>query len=287
MGLPIHYVSPRRTPYILVSVLLSFAIFTCSEPPFEGETGGGTMMTTAGSTGGNMSTGGSMAGLFSGGMDEQIGCDPNDDLGVCALCGPVLQVIKPLDDENCPFIACDELTQYQWTPTDDGGRVCSVFRAEPPAGRCKDLGVCYSDPADACTPSVVPEVLFTVYPGCGDFSGCEGSDGPDVSMQAPGSACHTLGECGEDGRCSAPPSCFGNKPNYVNGFCPDPDSPDSCDLSVDINLEAEANEIRCSIVCATQGGCSTGWDTSGSCNRGGEVGCNADRRQLICRCNGG
>ena len=124
---------------------------------------------------------------------------------------------------------------------------------------------------------------MTVYPGCGEVTGCEGMLSPDGSQKPDGAECHSLGVCGPDG-CTAPPSCSGIQPPYVKEFCQDPNAPEQCDKYIDLNGENNAEDIDCTIACATIGRCQTGWDSNGGCNRGNEIGCSTRRRQLICRC---
>ena len=77
---------------------------------------------------------------------------------------------------------------------------------------------------------------------------------------------------------------------FVEKHCPDPSTPvnevEGCDMLVDMNNIPDRNEISCTLACATENGCITGWDTSGDCQRGGEIGCSNSRSRLICRCRG-
>ena len=241
----------------------------------------------AGDTGGSLFGGRTAGGMSAGAtMNVTDACEYGENLGVCMICGPNLTPIKPLNDERCPYVPCETLTRYQAMPLEDGGRTCSQFIATPPVDSCKDLGVCYESPEEACTLSSTPTTLFTVYPGCGEFTGCDGEISPDASIKAEGEVCHSIGTCDAEGRCSAPASCSGDKPEYVVNHCPGPDSEEGCDLLIDMNGVPNANDISCTLACATQNGCITGWDSNNSCDRGGEIGCSTRRRQLICRCRG-
>lgn len=210
-------------------------------------------------------------------------CVVGEELGLCAVCGPLLTPIMPTNDPNCPPIDCSSLTQYQAMNIENGGRVCMQYIADPPSSSCKDLGACYESAEEACSINPTPIPLVTVYPGCGEFTGCEGDLSPDGSQKPEGAECHSLGSCGADG-CSAPASCSGIQPQYVKEFCPDSNAPEQCDKYIDINGVDNADDIDCTIACATIGRCQTGWDSNGGCNRGGEIGCSTRRRQLICRC---
>lgn len=254
----------------------------CSDPytattAVGGETTGGLQAGAQAGEGG-FSFGGSQ-------ITEEFECTDQDDLGNCAICGPTLRPIMPLNDTDCPYISCDSLTSYTTMDTEDGGRSCYIYEATTAAGNCKELGSCYEDPAEACTPGTTPELVLTVYPGCGDFRGCMGAESPDVSLSNEGASCHSLGTCGADGRCSAPPSCLGSVSNYVEKHCPEINSPQRCTLSVNMDLEGAADRISCRTACATRGGCQKAWDTSGSCQFGGEIGCTEERPRLICQCN--
>ena len=229
-------------------------------------------------------------GTATGGMsvtpDVPDTCEFGEDLGLCMICGPNLTPIKPLNDDRCPYVPCESLTRYQALPTEDGGRTCAQYTATPPIDNCKELGICYEDVEDACTVDTTPMTLFTVYPGCGEFTGCDGDISPDASIKPEGSTCHSLGTCDAEGRCSAPSSCEGDKPEYVRNHCPEPNMDEGCDLFVDMNGIQNADDISCTLVCATQNGCLTGWDSNNGCVRGGEIGCTTRRHQLICRCRG-
>ena len=222
--------------------------------------------------------------VFNGGRELPDSCAVGEELGLCAICGPLLEPLKPADDVNCPNIDCSVLTQYQAMNLDDGGRVCMQYQADPPLSSCRDLGLCYESPEEACTLDPTPIPLVTVYPGCGEFTGCEGAISPDGSEKPEGSECHSLGICGPEGKCSAPASCNGIHPPYVREFCPDENALDQCNKYIDLNGTENADDINCTIACATVGRCQTGWDSNGGCSRGGEIGCNTRRRQLICRC---
>ena len=230
------------------------------------------------SSSGGLSLGGSISG-----PDE---CYIGEELDLCMVCGPSLTPIKPLNDERCPYLPCETLTRYQAMPVEDNGRTCVQYLAAPPVNNCKEFGVCYEDPEEACMLSATPMTLFTVYPGCGEFTGCDGAMSPDASIKPEGSVCHSIGICGADGRCSAPQACEGDKPEYVRDHCSDANTDEGCDLLVDMNGIQNADDISCTLVCATQNGCVTGWDSNNGCGRGGEIGCNTRRRELICRCRG-
>ncbi len=211
-------------------------------------------------------------------------CIIGETLGLCATCGPQRTPLMPNNDENCPFVDCSPLTQYQAMNNENGGRTCLEYSSTPPESSCKDLGQCYEDIEEACQLNPTPSPLVTVYPGCGEFTGCEGSIGPDGSTSPVGSVCHGLGECGADGRCSAPQSCSGVHPEYVTQFCSDDNDSEVCDKHIDLNGVNNASDINCDIACATIGRCVSAWDSNGGCSKGGQVNCDTRRRQLICRC---
>ena len=52
----------------------------------------------------------------------------------------------------------------------------------------------YLDIEESCTLDPTPVPLVTVYPGCGEFTGCEGELGP-MAIAPVGSTCRP-GECG-------------------------------------------------------------------------------------------
>ena len=269
----------QYVPIVHTLLLLLCTPLACSDPPNPVSSTENTSNTAGTIEGGSEST-----VVFEGGRDLPDTCRVGEELGLCAICGPLLEPIKPADDENCPYIDCSSLTQYQAMNTEDGGRVCMQYLADPPSSSCRDLGQCYETPEEACTLNPTPVPLVTVYPGCGEFTGCEGEISPDGSQKPEGAECHGLGMCGPEGRCSAPPSCNGVHPTYVQNFCPDSNAPDQCDKYIDLNGTDNADDVNCTIACATIGGCQTGWDSNGGCNKGGEIGCNTRRRQLICRC---
>ena len=242
------------------------------------------------SMGGGQSPG-EMPGISIGGISAGGGvveypdeCLIGERLGICATCSPSREPVMPINDDECPFVDCSPLTQYQAMNTEDGGRTCFEFVSNPPETSCKSLGECYSDIEESCTLDPTPVPLVTVYPGCGEFTGCEGGLGPDGSTAPVGSVCHGLGQCGADGRCSAPSSCAGIQPEYVTQFCADNSEPEACDKHIDLNGVDNAEEITCTIACATIGRCVGAWDSNGGCNRGGQLSCDTRRRQLICRC---
>ena len=202
------------------------------------------------------------------------------------VCGPNLTPTKPLNDDRCPYLPCESFTRYQAMPVENGGRACVQYLSAPPMNNCKEIGACYEDPEEECTLDPTPINLFTVYPGCGEFTGCDGEVSPDASIKAAGATCHSVGTCNAEGLCSAPASCEGDKPEYVRDHCPDPDANEGCDLFIDMNGIQNDDDISCTLACATQNGCIKGWDSSNGCERGGEVGCNQRRRTLICRCQG-
>lgn len=264
--------------YALISILLLNSP-ACSDAPSPSAISGNNPYVA-----GVEMAGGESTSIFRGGQDLPETCRVGEELGLCAICGPLLEPIKPADDGNCPYIDCSGLTQYQAMNTEDGGRVCMQYLADPPASSCRDIGVCYESPEEACTLNPTPIPLVTVYPGCGEFTGCEGEVSPDGSEKPEGAECHGLGICGVDRKCSAPPSCNGIHPAYVQNFCPDANAPDQCDKYVDLNGTENAGDINCTIACATIGGCQTGWESNGGCSKGQDIGCNTRRRQLICRC---
>ena len=277
-----------------ISVMLLMFIFLnstgCSDvvvsPPnmTGGETG---VQTQAGSFqfGGN-----ALGGMFGDNPgatpDIPDSCESGENLGICMVCGLNLTPIKPLNDDRCPYLPCETLTRYQAMPAEDQGRVCVQYLATAPMDNCKEIGICYEDADEACMLNPTPMELFTVYPGCGEFTGCDGDISPDASIKSEGEACHSIGTCDAEGRCSAPASCEGDKPDYVKNHCPDPNMDEGCDLFVDMNGVPNADDISCTLACATQNGCLKGWDSNNGCERGGEIGCNTRRRQLICRCQG-
>ena len=244
------------------------------------------------STVGGQESGGGIGGqetgdILTGGgtiMEYPEECLVGEKLGICAICGPLREPLMPINDDECPVIDCSPLTQYQAMNTEDGGRTCLEYSSTPPETSCKALGECYSDIEEACILDPTPVPLVTVYPGCGEFTGCQGELGPDGNTAPVGSLCHGLGECGADGRCTAPPSCSGTHPLYVTQFCPDDNDPEACDKHIDLNSEANANQINCDIACATIGRCVRAWNSNGGCNRGDQINCGTRGRQLICRC---
>ena len=224
--------------------------------------------------------------VISGGgvVENQDECIIGDRLGLCVTCSALREPVMPLNDSECPSLDCNPLTQYQAMNTEDGGRTCLEYVSYPPETTCKALGECYTDIEEACTLDPTPVPLVTVYPGCGEFTGCEGGVGPDGRTAPVGAICHDLGVCGADGRCSAPPSCAGIHPQYVTQYCPDNSAPDACDKHIDLNTENNADDINCTIACATIGRCVGAWDSNGGCMKGGQLSCDTRRRQLICRC---
>ena len=285
-----HVILKRRRLWIYsmfamicgLSIACTTVVYESTDMGAGGETGGGGL---SGMTAGYL-TGGTPSGEVPIIPDE---CEIGQQIGLCAECAPTFTPVALLNDPQCPYIPCETLIRYQVMTNDEGGRSCLQYLAEQPPNNCKEIGVCYEDPAEACVVSETPTTLFTVYPGCGDFTGCEGAVSPDASIKGEGEACHSIGTCSAEGRCSAPPSCEGGKPDYVVGHCPDPDDPSGsagCDLRVDLNTVDNADDISCTLVCATQNGCVTGFEVSGDCGRGREIGCGDRKRQLICRCNG-
>lgn len=266
-------------PIFLVSSFVGLFTFACSD------TAGLNLGETAGELAGMSIAGEEEGGINLGGrMPLPDNCTVGEELGLCAVCGPLLEPIMPTNDSNCPNIDCSPLTQYQAMNTEDGGRVCLQYLADPPVNSCRELGLCYEEASEACLLDPTPIPLITVYPGCGEFTGCNGAVSPDGSQKPEGSECHGLGSCTAEGRCSAPASCSGIHPPYVREFCPDTNAPEQCDKYVDLNGIDNATDINCNIACATIGGCQNGWDSNGGCNRGSAIGCNARRRQLVCRC---
>ena len=264
---------------ILVISILSFIfINACSDQPIPIRSSAGV------ESGGEALISGDEGGISLGGRNDlPENCIVGEVLGLCAVCGALMTPVMPINDSNCPQIDCSSLTQYQSMNIENGGRVCMQYLADPPSSTCKDLGVCYESPEDACTINPTPIPLVTVYPGCGEFTGCEGAVSPDGSQKPDGAECHALGTCGASG-CSAPPSCSGIQSEYVREFCPDPDAPEQCDKLIDLNGIENAGDIDCTIACATIGGCQNGWESDGGCNRGRVIGCSERRERLICRC---
>ncbi len=262
-----------------IAIILLLCISACSDQVAPSGTMEGNLAGT------EMLVSGDEGGIsFSGMNDVPESCVVGEELGLCAVCGPLLTPIMPTNDPNCPSIDCNALTQYQAMNIEDGGRVCMQYLADPPISSCKDLGACYESADDACILNPTPIPLVTVYPGCGEFTGCEGEVSPDGSKKPEGSECHSLGICGAEGKCSAPASCSGIQPPYVKEYCVDSNAPEQCDKYIDLNGIENTTDINCTIACATIGRCQTGWDSNGGCNRGGEIGCSTRRRQLICRC---
>ena len=268
-----------RSYLILLSTLSFICVHACSDQaiPIGSTTGGG-------EAGSEVIVSGDEGGISLGGRNDlPETCVVGENLGLCAVCGQLLTPIMPINDGNCPPIDCSSLTQYQSMNIENGGRVCLQYLADPPTSSCKELGVCYESPEDACILNPTPIPLVTVYPGCGEFTGCEGDISPDGSQKPEGAECHSLGTCGASG-CSAPPSCSGIHPEFVREFCPEPNAPEQCDKYIDLNGVDNAGDIDCTIACATIGQCQTGWDSNGGCNRGEEIGCSTRRERLICRC---
>ena len=58
-------------------------------------------------------------------------CTVGEELGLCAVCGPLLTPVMPANDPNCPPIDCSSLTQYQAMNVENDGRVCMQYRHDP------------------------------------------------------------------------------------------------------------------------------------------------------------
>lgn len=273
----------KNLVYFLYILLILNSLWACSDTSGPGNMNvAGTTMQVAGEMSGGTGSGGI---VFNGGTDIVTECSVvGENLGLCAVCGPLLSPIMPPNDENCPYLACETLTQFQSMNTDDGGRVCLQYVADQPVTSCKDLGACYETPEEDCILNPTPMPLLTVYPGCGEFTGCDGDISPDGSQKPEGAECHSLGVCGSDGRCSAPAACQGIQPEYVQEYCRDDSALDQCDKYIDLNGTQNADQINCTIACATAGQCTKAWRSNGGCSRGGEISCNERARQLICRC---
>lgn len=291
-SLPIPWPTSRSYRVSLTSNLLTYSIvlsaltLACSDVVVAPQGGAEAGQITAGT---QPPAGSSTSGVIAGGTqpipDE---CYLGEDLGICISCSPSREPIQLPRDDRCPYIPCETLTQYQVMELEGGGQSCVQFIYEPPVDNCKGIGVCYEDPEEACTLNPSPVPLFNAYPGCGEFSGCEGSVSPDASLKGEGETCHSVGTCDSEGRCSAPASCEGSKPDFALKHCPDPNEsdPEGCDLLIDITGESGVDDISCSLACATQNGCLAAWESDNECERGSTLSCNDRERRLICRCRG-
>ena len=234
-------------------------------------------------TGGMISpqTGGSM---LSGGALNPTGCQAEGQrLEVCSICDSTLMPVIPDTEPMCPFVNCDSLGTYATREVDNGGIVCEYFPYDVGNPICKALGECNTNPEEVCVPQIT-ETLFTAYPGCGEYTGCEGNTAPTATLKAPGDPCNGFGECQDDGQCSVAAGCTTLDIIGSNEFCGVSDD-NLCESLVVASSYQSIDKISCIAYCQrSRMECRNGWKSNGGCTKGEEVGCSVDQREIICQC---
>ena len=219
-----------------------------------------------------------------GGMGEPNQCQAEGQrLGVCSMCDYTLTPVVPETETMCPFVDCDSLGTYATREVENGWTVCEYFPYDIGNPVCKGLGECNSNPSEVCTPQPT-EILFTAYPGCASFTGCDGNAVPTALLKSPGDPCNGFGECQEDGQCSIAGGCATLDIVGSNEFCGVNDS-NQCESLVVASSYQNIDKISCIAYCQrSRMECRNGWESNGGCSKGDEIGCSVDKREIICQC---
>ena len=237
----------------------------------------------------NGGTGGPPTGLTTpplGGTDDR--CTPGEKIDTCTICGPDASYIMPPDDPECEALNCSELSSfYEEVNEEDGSITCMQRRAVPVEGSCYRMGFCHATTNTAC---VVEEPIAraTIYPGCGQITGCNSTNSPSFSEVPEGGLCHGFGTCqATGGPCDVSKACAGFE-RAAGGsqqtFCAS--SEISCTVSVNANVIDSLDEISCLAYCASASkSCRTAYQYAENCNTSGNaIPCNQAAQRVICEC---
>ncbi len=293
--------------YRFVHFLLCYSLSACvptvevniedsmggSAPPQGGISYAGGMMITGGES---MTTMGGMSGgqAMTGGTDTILSCNIGEKLGLCEICGPNNDRVPAMNDNDCPEVDCSLLSAHRLVSDDEGNLTCYLRDFPAKENNCQGLGACLSTPESYCIDDRPESIAASTQElgSCYVIEGCEGQTPPELILQ-PGAVCENgLGECDEEGECILTPSCltlFDYDYNNSNQLCSDMlTTQNQCEFYVSSDQNPwNSDEISCNQFCSSRGGsCAQAWgDEDNDCERKDNANCSDTFNDGICRCN--